>query len=200
MRYCKKNDFQYSALTMETINERVKFFKNALFDQKIGAVARSSKFVVESVLKHVRKPLNLVIEHGAGDGAMTRALLTQLAPNGKLYAIESNHEFAKDLHMINDDRLNVYIGNAQEFHAENPLQIYGADLIVSSIPFSFLRSQEREELIKYAYDSLLPEGIFIIFHQYSWLMFAPLKKIFPMVNISFEPRNLFPCFILEARK
>ena len=74
------------------------------------------------------------------------------------------------------------------------------DLIVSSIPFSLIDKKDREDVVKNSYKSLKEEGKFIIFHQYSVLMKKPLQKYFKNIKIDFEPRNLFPCFVMSAGK
>ncbi len=184
------------------MREQFHFFKIALFDRSIGALARSSKYVVRRVTevlddRHFRR----VVEYGPGDGVMTRELLRHLPPDGELIAVEANPKFVKMLKKIRDPRLRVIEGTIQEVAPR--LLRYGfghVDLAVSSIPFSSLSEHDREAVVRHTFDALADGGDFIVFHQYSRLMLNPLKKFFPDVHTSFEPRNVLPCFIIFAQK
>lgn len=183
---------------LDDMRERVHFLKNAVTDPNIGAATKSSKYVVKRVLGCLAKPLHNVIEYGAGDGVVTKALLQELAPEGRLLAIESNIRFIQTLRQINDKRLQVLHGRVE---CLLPEQIsFQADAVVSSIPCFFLTPEDRLAIIAHTYKMLAPGGNFIVFHQYRRLMLKPLNEYFTSVSVLFEPRNIFPCFILDARK
>lgn len=172
----------------------------AMSENKTGALARSSRFVVRAVLKliHGRK-LDQIVEYGSGDGVMTVELLKHLSIKGRLLAVEVDPKFLKMLRKINDPRL-VVIESTMENVARN-LEEYGfdkVDLVISSVPFSYLSKPDREEISKLTKESLAPNGMFIIFHQYSSIMARPLRKFFSHVKVDFEPRNFLPCFIISA--
>ncbi len=186
---------------MKTLNRRVQFLVNAVLGRgKVGAIMMSSRYVVRGVLKHIPMPPKTVIEYGPGDGVMTRALLRSLAPDGRLLAIELGDQFIRDLKRINDPRLTVINGKVQDVLDKEAQNFQDADLIVSSIPFSFLTISERDQVLEKTRNLLKPQGAFIVFHQYSTLMKKPLEKYFHKISISFEPRNILPCFILVAKK
>lgn len=176
------------------------FFKSAGSLREVGALTMSSKYVVRRALKYLPRQLDTVIEYGPGNGVMTKALLGRLSPKGKLLAVESNAEFAKDLKQPNDTHLHVWHGKAQDLTSELIREFSRADAVLSSIPFTFLAPAERLKFVSDAYKILAPNGTLIIFHQYTPLMFLSLRKIFRSVKIEFEARNIFPCFILIARK
>ncbi|MFH0890756.1 MAG: methyltransferase domain-containing protein [Candidatus Liptonbacteria bacterium] len=178
---------------------KLDFLKTALVDYRVGAIAKSSRYVIGRVLKCIDGPLDLIVEYGPGEGIMTKALLSKLSPQGKLVAIESNKEFAGIMGDMQDPRLEVIHGTATE--ADSMLaNLPRADLIISSIPFSFLSPPEREKIISDAKEFLKPGGRLIVFHQYSLLTLKTIKKHFGAVSILFEPRNILPCFIIIARK
>lgn len=182
----------------DDMRRRTHFLKNAVIDPNVGAATRSSKYVVRKILERLPKPLHNVIEYGAGDGVVTKALLQELAPKGKLLAIESNVRFVQALRQINDERLEVLHGKAEDLL---PKQIsFQADAVISSIPCFFLTPEDRLAIVAHTYKMLAPGGNFIIFHQYRRLMLKPLNEYFTSVSVLFEPRNIFPCFILDARK
>ena len=185
---------------MRSLVERAHFLKNALSDRKIGAVTMSSDYVIADVLRRLPKNPRLVIEYGPGEGAVTRAILGVLPPDARLVVIEPNQEFLDALGKITDPRLTIVSGMAQNLSHEALAKMRGADAIVASMPFSFLAPAERSKVVSDAYDLLAPGGNFIISHQYSWIMRKPLRQKFPSVSVFFEPRNIFPCFILNARK
>lgn len=184
------------------MNSRVKFLKTGLFNRRIGAIVRSSRFVVQDVMAIIghRRPL-CIVEYGPGDGVMTKELLKCLDPDGILLAVEANPNFLKILENIKDHRLKLVESTIQEVSAN--LSEFGMthpDLIVSSIPFSYLKPAEREQVIKDSAAAMKRGSTFIIFHQYSRLMLQPMKRFFQKVDVKLEPRNFLPCFILSATK
>jgi phospholipid N-methyltransferase len=184
--------------------KQLKFFKVALFDRQIGAIARSSKYVVKAVVRDFEnQPMHRVVEYGPGDGVMTRELLKRMPKNGQLIAVESNPKFLKILKKIGDPRLRVIKGTVQNVSRE--LQRHHKetiDLVVSSIPFSMLKPIDREKVVHNTFEMLNDGGRFIVFHQYSRLMLSLLKKHFnaDSVDTQFELRNVLPCFIMHAQK
>ena len=185
---------------MKSIVERVSFFKNALRDRNIGAVTMSSGYVVADVLRRLPQNPSLVIEYGPGNGAVTRAILRVLPPDARLIAVEPNQEFITALEKITDSRLSIIPKMAQGLSPDDLFSMQGADAIVASLPSFYLTAEERRKIVSDAYNMLTPKGIFIFSHQYSRLMKKPLEEKFTDVTIAFEPRNIFPCFILSARK
>src|SRR4051812_21638352 len=179
----------------------MRFLKTAISDVNVAAVANSSKYVVTSVMKQLPDSIQSVMEYGPGDGVATRALLKRLPANGKLLAIESNPEFVSGLKEIDDPRFQVVHGNVRDIGCiMREHRFESLDAIISSIPFSFLAAEERDEIVVKTHDALSPNGAFVVFHQYSTLMLKPLRASFNSVTMSFEVRNIFPCFIFCARK
>ncbi|GEM_PF-470864 len=186
---------------MSKLRERIQFIKTFKSDKNVAAIVPSSKFVVRDVIKRFPKKINSVIECGPGEGVMTKAVLKRLDPAGKMLVIESNLQFTDILREIHDPRLLITEGRAQDMtgYADN-YQMENADMILASIPFSFLKPLERRQFVRDAYELLAPVGILIIFHQYSPLMYRSVKKIFGNTKLTLETRNLPPCFIMIARK
>lgn len=182
----------------DDMRRRTHFLRNAVIDPNIGAVTRSSKYMVKRILERLPKPLHNVIEYGAGDGVVTKALLRELAPEGKLLVIESNIRFIQTLRQINDERLEVLHGKVEDLLPKQTS--FQADAVISSIPCFFLTPEDRFAIAAHTYKMLAPGGNFIVFHQYRRLMLEPLSEYFTSVSVFFEPLNIFPCFILDARK
>jgi phospholipid N-methyltransferase len=68
---------------------------------------------------------------------------------------------------------------------------------VSGIPFSFIPEAMGETIIRNTREGLNPGGVFVVY-QYSRFILPKLKKHFSRVKVSYEPRNIFPYFIMEA--
>ncbi len=184
------------------MEKNVNFLKNAILGKNVGAISRSSSYVIKSVLESIKgESLHKIVEYGPGDGVLTHELLKVLSPNGKMLVVEMDKNFALDLSKIGDPRLIVINGKVEDV-AKNLSQyaFHSCDLVVSSIPFSLIEKDDREEVVLNTHHSLKEGGKFIIFHQYSIIMKKPLKKYFKKVRSKFEPRNLFPCFIMTAEK
>lgn len=144
--------------------------------------------------------MSVVVEQGAGNGVMTRALLKKIAPEGKLFVVEQNQHFIDTLSKISDPRIVIVRGFAQDFDYALHLQGQPIDLIITSIPFSFLKEEERTFVCQSAYANLKNEGMFIIFHQYSLVMKKFVEKYFKNVYDIFFLWNIPPCSIIIAKK
>ncbi len=166
----------------------------------VGAVAPSSRFVVKKILKELNANALYIVEYGAGDGVITKALLHKLPSSARLVAIETNNAFVEDLKKIKDDRLIIIHDDVVRV-AENftKLNLPRIDTIISGIPFSFFKPSVRNILIKNTVCGITPGGQFIVY-QYSIFMYPILKKYFREVKITFEPRNFLPYFIMRAIK
>lgn len=185
---------------MKQLAQKVRSFVKILLNiGEVGAIAESSDYVVRRSLGRVHGPFHTVVEHGAGSGVMTKELLKLLAPKGTLTVVESNPGFARSLRELGDPRMRVIESSIQEAMLPGGGLPEKADLVVSSIPFSFLKPEEQDAVIEHTARMLGEEGILIVFHQYSTLIKKTLEKYFQTVSVSFEPRNIFPCFILFAK-
>jgi phospholipid N-methyltransferase len=183
----------------KNLYERAIFLKRS-FSGKLGAISISSHYVIDKVIRLIDGPLDNVVEYGAGTGVMTKTLLQKLSPKGKLIVIESDPQFVKILRQIGDERLEIIEGSIQDQILDKAHGFSNIDLVVSSIPFSFLTPAQRQKIISDTKNMLTARGSFILFHQYRRLTLGLLQKNFEKVSIFFEPRNIFPSFILQAEK
>lgn len=180
--------------------------KSFIEDYKIAAIANSSKFLLKEVLKLIPNNLQMIIEQGAGDGVMSEKIVEKLNQSGNMVLIEQNEKFLEELKELEgrESRAHVWAGLAQDFPYKKYLEKYNggkkADAIISSIPFSFLSTRERHDVVRQVYENLADNGKFVIFHQYRLLMEPVVKKYFTHVKIKFVIFNLFPCFIIVCQK
>jgi phospholipid N-methyltransferase len=186
---------------MDKLLKHAQFLHTAVRDPKVGAIAMSSSYLITKVAKLLPKELSSVVELGPGSGAMTRALLRRLSSDGILVTIEANPVFANSIRKLDDARIQVVEGMAQDSFADAIAFLKTSpELIVASIPFTLISPRERMRLLERIYDSLAPGGVFIIFHQYSFMMFGAMKRVFRSAELSFEILNIPPCFIMRAEK
>lgn len=184
---------QLSALRHHTVSA-LNDFKN------VASVLPSSRYAARSVVRHIPTGSAAVVEYGPGTGAITRPLLAHLPPQARLFAIEVNPRFQRLLESMGDPRLLVMRGRA----AENlpPIQTAfpeGVDAVVSGIPFSLMPEEVRLSLVQDTHRVLKTGGKFILY-QNSRLMVPYFKAQFSKVQVSFEPRNIFPYFIIVGTK
>jgi len=177
----------------------IPFLKVASRDLRIGAVMPSSRFAVRNILRFVPPDTKNILEYGPGDGVLTRQLLEQLPPDGRLLAIETNPTMCSEVSAISDSRLILIHGDAtraSEYATEHGIENF--DLVISGIPFSMLPPRVRQGTAKMTESLLSPSGTFLVY-QTSPLMLPYLKNYFD-VQVAFEPRNVPPYFIMCARK
>ena len=162
------------------MRKEVNFLKAALKDRQIGALSRSSKYVVQGLLdKLIDESLYRVIEYGPGDGVVTKEILKRMPQSGEMIVVETNPNFLGILKKIKDPRLKIIEGRAEDISKllESEHES-GVDLVISSIPFSILNPSDRENLVSKTFNMLKTTGKLIIFHQYSTLMLKLLNKYF----------------------
>lgn len=185
------------------MNKHLNFLKVALSDKQIGAMTRSSKYVVKTVIKNFpHHPLNRVVEYGPGDGVVTKEILKRMPKDGELIAIETNPRFVKILKDIGDNRLKVVEGFAQTVSSRiKERHKQDVDLVISSIPFTILSPADRERVVANTHKMLRDSGKLIMF-QYSPIQLKLLNRYFGKKNIrtQFELRNVPPMFIMSAQK
>jgi phosphatidylethanolamine/phosphatidyl-N-methylethanolamine N-methyltransferase len=135
-----------------------------------------------------------VVELGAGTGAVTRALLDRLGPDGRLYAFDNNAAFVEHLKQsFPDPRLISIHGQAGELKqtllARGVIQ---ADAIVSSLGFTSMEPSDRSGLLNHIASCLRPEGVLIQYQYHSsrWQWLTAGKSHWP-----FEAEELLKtCF------
>lgn len=132
------------------------FAAQALADfQTTASVAPSSPQLVSAMVEHVPDvPAPVVVEFGAGTGAMTCALLEHLPADGRLFVFEINPRFVKHLkEKFSDPRMTLI--NASVENVDSELRSRGVrrvDAVVSSLGLSFMSPELRSTI----FDRLMP--------------------------------------------
>jgi phospholipid N-methyltransferase len=177
------------------------YFKAFVDDKGVASVTPSSKFLVNRVLKAMDLRAScVVVEYGAAEGVMTRKILDGLPKTSSLIAFELNEKLFAGLGKIEDPRLTTLHGDVR--NVDKTLKAMGigeVDVIVSGIPFAFLGSRGRHELLTKTCDLLKPGGRFVAY-QVTTHLIPLLKDYFKRVDTQFEIRNLPPHFVFTAFK
>ena len=183
------------------------FFKKALKDySQVGAWVPSSRYIVQRILKVLEPTDRFIIEYGAGDGVITKALLCHLPADGKVIAVEINKDLVGEIKRINDPRLRVLHDDARRVSRDlSGLGLPRIDAIICGVPLSTRALLDRdihamqEEIIANSSAAMVPGGRFI-FYQHTLVALPALKRFFSNVEVQFEPRNFLPYLIMVARK
>lgn len=133
--------------------------------QEVASVVPSSRFVERKVVEATAPAeARLVVELGPGTGGITRALLRKMRPDSVLVAIELSPRFVDRLGEIEDERLLVHRGSAEELIPVLEERHLGApDAVVSGIPFSTIDPQRARRIADAVWSSLAPGGRFVAY-------------------------------------
>ncbi|MEX0910423.1 MAG: hypothetical protein WDZ73_01575, partial [Candidatus Paceibacterota bacterium] len=109
---------------------------------------------------------------------------------------------AEKLRLKFDAENNIYVINDS---AENlieilkQIKIYSVDIILSSIPFSFLSKQVARKIAHDSYKTLKPGGRLAVF-QMTPLALSALKPVFKQGVFTLLPFNIPPLWLWLAKK
>lgn len=147
-----------------------------------GAITRTPRRIMNRMLDKIGKTDKLkILELGAGRGEITGELYKHLEGRfSEFKAIEINPAFSADLQK-KFPGIDVITDNAIHFTHSLTAKM---DVIVSSIPFSFLQKDEQDTLIQLMAEHLEDNGrILILFHA-RWLG-KKFRKHLPGAKIEF---------------
>ena len=182
---------------------RIKFFRESLKSIKtLGTITPSSRFLANRMLKDINfSEVNILVELGPGNGAITKYILKKLPKNAKLICFEINKSFYWQLSKINNPQLQVINASAENLHKELiKLNISEVDHIISSLPLTIIPDKITDVILDECYDILKNGGSFIQF-QYSLKYLKKIKKAFKQsISLDFEPLNVPPAFIYRCKK
>lgn len=168
----------------------------------VGAVAPSSRFLAQKMLKNIDfNEARVIVELGPGTGVFTDRILKIMHPDAKLLVFELNDNFYNALkNRINDSRVILIHDSAEKIsHYLNANNLGKADVVISSLPLANFPNELRNAILKGSHESLKNVGIYIQF-QYSLQSKKHIKKIFPDTAINFTPFNLPPAFVYTCKK
>lgn len=183
-------------------NNRIAFLQGFLKEpQLVGSIIPSSRFLEQRLVELTRvAEARTVVELGPGTGGTTQTLLRAMHPDARLIAIELNPDFHPILRQIEDSRLTVHEGNALELHHVIEAHAVGApDVVLSGIPFSTLKQDLGERILRAVFDALAPGGRFVAY-QVRDRVESLSRPIFGPAQVSVELLNIPPMRVYSWRK
>ena len=183
-------------------DNRIAFLQGFLKEpQQVGSIIPSSRFLEQRLVEITQvADARTVVELGPGTGGTTRKLLKSMRPDARLVAIEINPDFLPILHKIEDPRLIVHAGNALDL--ERVIEQYGLDapdVVLSGIPFSTLKRDLGERILRSVFDALAPEGRFVAY-QLRDRVESLSRPIFGPAQVSVELLNIPPMRVYRWQK
>jgi phospholipid N-methyltransferase len=169
--------------------------------QQVGSVIPSSRFLERRIVAlSGARQARLLVELGPGTGGTTRALLRALPADAKLLAIELEPRFATILREMNDPRLIVFEGSAEQLPDALGKHGLGApDAVISGIPFSTMDAALGRRIARTIHEALGPEGRFVAY-QVRGKVHDVAKPFFGRAQVDVELRNIPPMRIYRWRK
>jgi phospholipid N-methyltransferase len=185
------------------LTSRINFFREAIKNLKTsGTVAPSSRFLAKKMLKGINfSKVEVIVELGPGNGAITKYILKKLPPKATLICFEINDNFYQQLKTIKNPQLVVINASAEKIKEEiNALGFSKTSHIISSLPLTIIPNQISNEILEKSYEILKINGLFIQY-QYSLTYYKRLKTVFKeAISLDFEPLNIPPAFIYRCKK
>ena len=172
----------------------------------IGAIQSSSRALAAAMTAAAGlNGARVVVEFGAGTGAITRTILRQLAPHARLLVFETNPAFQDWLRSsFRDPRVTVVSQGAA--HLSAVLTDHGidhADCILSGIPFQALPPAETRAILQSARRSMAAHSTFVAF-QYTAYQEPTFRRAFDQVELvrrvwwNLPPARVYRCRIANA--
>ena len=185
------------------INERLVFLKTFLKNpREIGSITPSSRFLKESMLKHVNfKKARYIVEYGAGTGILTKEILRHARPDATILCFETNRKLYRYLKKQFKDIRLVIINDSAE-NIEYYLKKYNLssiDYVLSSLPFGMLNEIEKTKILEATRTALSHSGSFILY-RYTVNFKQYLNYYFRRISRIFVPLNLPPTFVYVCQK
>jgi phospholipid N-methyltransferase len=181
------------------MNHHISFFKEAVKNwRSTGSIVRSSPRLIKKMMQSIAfEEIDLIVELGAGQGCITKALAQSLKGDTRLLALELNNQFFEELFLIAKENVEIIQGDA--LHLPAYVKKESVDVVVSGLPFANFSPKLKTDILEKCYESLKPNGLFIQF-QYSLIDYKLLQRKFSSVEKKFTPLNIPPAFIYICRK
>jgi phospholipid N-methyltransferase len=133
--------------------------------RQVASIISSSSFLERRIVE-LAEPCSArtVVELGAGVGGTTRAILGALSPGARLLSVEINRRFCTLLRRIEDARLTVHCGSAQDLWGIlSQYRLPAPEVVISGIPFSTLGRDAGARIIETVATVLAAGGRFVAY-------------------------------------
>lgn len=168
--------------------------------KRIGTITQSSPYLARKMSSFIKKSDRVIVEYGAGDGAITRYILEQMHPEAILLSFEINETLHNNLSKIEDPRLFPICDGAQNL--PRYLQEQGlskADIIISGLPFLVLPEELMHDILATTKRTLREDGSFVQFH-YATKLKKLYQSTFGNLESHFVLINTPPAFVYRCIK
>jgi len=140
----------------------IAFLLHALRSQtRIGAIAPTSPSVARRMARLIPTgPDRIVVELGAGTGAISAAIGPRLGPGSRHIAVEREPELLQALRRKAPWAEQV-LGDAQDLSNRlTDLGVPQADIVLSSLPWANFDTDLQQRILDQVIESLAPNGLF----------------------------------------
>ncbi|MBN8848897.1 MULTISPECIES: methyltransferase [unclassified Sphingomonas] len=168
----------------------------------VGSIIPSSEKLIEKMLGPVDwQRCKLFVEYGPGVGTFCRPILSKMAPDATLIAIDTNPDFINYLrHTIVDSRFVPVLGSAAD--VEKIVADHGhekADYVLSGLPFSTLPTGVGPAIASATQRVIRTGGAFLVY-QFSPKVHDFIAPHFPRIDHGMEWWNVPPAQLYWAWK
>lgn len=140
-----------------------------------------------------------IVELGAGDGRVTKEILSHLGIWARLDIFEIDPSQLMVLRSLFADDTRVTIHETSAAHIDTIFASWSIDSVISTLPLGSISHPWVDHILRSVFAILKP-GWHYLQYQYWMANKKDIKKYFTIDTISFEPRNFTPAFIYRARK
>lgn len=174
--------------------KKTSFISQAVKNMKsVGALAPSSKYLVNKMLKQIDFSKKLsILELGPGTGVVTKQILSKITLDSNLICLELNKQFCADLEKLTNKNLQIIQGSAQDL--DTLFQNKSFDYVISGLPLAIFKKECVNEILDGCVTSLKENGKYIQF-QYSLASRKTLHRYFSKVDVSLAAVNLPPAIV-----
>jgi len=162
--------------------------------KSVGALAPSSKYLVNRMLKHIDFSKDItILELGPGTGVVTKKLLANMTSASKVTCLELNPQFCESLNQkYNSAQVEIVNGSANDLCSL--FKSASFDYVVSGLPLAIFNKDSVNDILAGCIDSLKESGKFVQF-QYSLASKKTLQRHFSKVDLSLAAVNLPPAVV-----
>ncbi len=168
----------------------------------MGSIVRSGPQMCKKMTHYIPKTKDIILlEFGAGDGAITEYIIKKMTKNSRLIIFEVNQEMVsilKEKFESESERIVIINDGAQNAGKYlEQLSIPEVDMIISAIPFIALPEKILTDTLEVSKKILKPHGLFIQMH-YTLQLKSVYEKYFSNIELSFVPLNIPPGYVLKC--
>lgn len=173
---------------------------------EVSTVFPTSEALANTLLNHADlQKAQVVIEVGAGTGAITKHLVQRLENHQKYIGVELDPQMIAYLRQ-NYPQLKFEIGPAENL--KNWTGPNSVDVVISSLPWTVFSDQIQENTISAIYNSLKPGGIFVTYICVNAIWYPQARSFIHRLKDNFgevyrspiEWKNIPPAYIFKVQK